>query len=383
MHVTSITFAYPHADGSVRADLARRLLSGSTVDGSFVLSTCLRTEVVVAGDDDRLDETLEQVFGGPVPVGEGIRRRGEHAVRHLFRVAAGLESPILGELEVLTQFRQALVAAEDAGRIEGLFVKLLETAVSTGRQARDLLPGSPHDSMAAVAAQVVGGHDRVVVLGSGIMATAVVMGLGSLPAPPEILVVARSPEKVSIEGVEVWPFDRAAEALAGYPAAVSATSAKRRPVDDDEMATLLSRRSEPLTLVDMAMPPDFAPPEGAPVEYVDIDDLARMAHRRPRSEEADAMVDAAAAEAYRGVVDHQAVGPVIGGLVHRSDTLVDEIVERFGGRLGDEADRPVVRQAVHTALRTLLADPISYLRSAERADDAADVIAEAFGLDDG
>jgi glutamyl-tRNA reductase len=210
----------------------------------------------------------------------------------------------------------------------------------------------------------------------------VVAGLRGLPAPPEIVVVARTPEKVTIDGGEVWPFIRAAEALATFPAVVSATSAKRRLVPDEDLAGLLGERSAPLTLVDMAMPPDFTPPAGSQIRYVDIDMLARMADRRPRRGDADAMVAAAAADAYRRVTYHQALGPVMEGLVRSADTIVDRAVDRFGGRLADEEDRAVLRQTAHTVARTLLAGPIAYLQSTDRPAEAVDAIAEAFGLQD-
>lgn len=381
MLVSSITFSYPAVDGSVRAELARRLIGAPQLDDVFVLSTCLRIEVFAAGDETRLEEVLIALFDGS-DTAMGNARTGEDAVHHLFRVAAGLESPILGEREILTQFRQSAAASGQADGVTGLFTKVLESAVSIGRQARELLPGSPHDSMAAVAAQVVGGHGRVAVIGSGLMSTAVVTGLLGLPAPPEIVVVSRSPEKVSIEGVPVWPFDRAGEALATFPAVVSATSAKHRPLADEELERAMETRTDRLLLLDMAMPPDFAPPASAPIDYVDIDMLARMADRRPRSRDADAMVAVSAADAHRGITDHHTLGPVIGGLTRTADDLVDRVVDRFSGRLAEKADRDVLRQAVHTAARTLLAGPIAYIRSGDRPEEAIDVIAEAFGVED-
>ncbi|MEX0825838.1 MAG: hypothetical protein WD184_03625 [Acidimicrobiia bacterium] len=381
MLVSSITFSYPAVDGSVRAELARRLIGAPQLDDVFVLSTCLRIEVVAVGDETRFEDVLTSLFDG-VDTSVGNTRRGEEAVHHLFRVAAGLESPILGEREILSQFRQSVVASGQADRVAGLFTKLLETAVSVGRQARELLPGSPHASMAAVAAQVVGGHRRVAIIGSGLMSTAVVTGLQGLPAPPEIVVVSRNPEKVSLGGVEVWPFERAVEALATFPAVVSATSAKYRPLADEEFERAVRSRTDRLLLLDMAMPPDFAPPASTPVDYVDIDMLARMADRRPRSRDADAMVAASAADAFRGITDHHTLGPVIGGLTRTADDLVDRVVDRFSGRLAAEGDRDVLRQAVHTAARTLLAGPIAYIRSSDRPEEAIDVIAEAFGVED-
>jgi glutamyl-tRNA reductase len=310
-------------------------------------------------------------------------RTGEKAVEHLFRIAAGLESPILGEREILTQFRQAIQAAQESRVVGGMLGKMLETSVAVGRQARELLPESPHDSMAAVAAQVVGPFDRVAVLGSGVMAKAVVYGMLGLPAPPDIVMVARHPEKVTFDNIDVWTFDRAPVALDEFPAVISATSAKQRLIPDSDLAAVLAGRSTSLTLVDMAMPPDFSPPAGSPVNYVDIDDLAHMAARRPRRDDADALVTTAAVDSYRHLVDHATVGPVIGGLMRNADETVSGVVERFAGRLGTGDDRALLQQTAHTVARTLLARPVSYIRSADGPREAVGVIAEAFGLDDG
>lgn len=352
-------------------------------DTGFVLSTCLRIEVMVPGPESLLDRVLGDLFGDLLDTVPPQRRRGERAVSHLYRVAAGLESPILGELEVLTQFRQTLIEAEEAGQVGGVFARLLEGAVGAGRHARELIPGSPHNSMAAVAAQTVGTAGRVAVMGSGIMSSAVVDGLLLLPAPPRVTVVARHPEKVARRDmVEVLPFERAIDVIETFPAVISATSAKRRPIPDQLFADALARRATPLLLIDMAMPPDFQLPHSADIEYLDIDDLARMADRRARSEEADAFVAAAAGTAYRQYRDHHEIGPLIGNLIGKADELVAETVRRFAGRLGGSDDEGVLRQTAHTVARSLLARPISYLQQEERAAEAIEVIADAFGVDD-
>lgn len=358
-------------------------MAAPPIELGLVLSTCLRVEVAVPGPQSLLEQTLHHLFGDLVESIQPQQRGGERAVVHLYRVAAGLESPILGEQEVLSQFRQALIEAEEAGRVTGVFARLLEGAVGAGRHARELIPGSPHGSMAAVAAQAVGTAGRVAVLGAGIMSSAVVDGLLMLPAPPEVTVVARHPEKVGRrEVVEVLPFERAIAAIETFPAVISATSAKRRPVADHALAAALARRSTPLLLIDMAMPPDFEPPRDAKVDYLDIDDLARMADRRSRSEEADALVETAAAAAYRQYRDHHEIGPLIGGLISQADHLVAETVSRFAGRLGGPDDESVLRQTAHTVARALLAGPIAYLKHEERSAEAIDVIADAFSVED-
>lgn len=383
MEISEASFSYPQHDGPTRARIAGALLDGAGIDDGFVLSTCLRVEVAVPGPEERLEAVIDDLFGELGPESSPQIRVGDDAVVHLYRIAAGLESPILGEHEILTQFRQVLIEAEDAGRVDGLFARLLESAVSVGRQARELLPGSPHNSMAAVSAQVVGTADRVAVLGSGIMATAVVDGLLLLPAPPEITVVARSPEKVAERpDVEVLSFEHARSVIEEFPAVISATSAKRRLIDDEELSNAVRSRTTPLVLVDMAMPPDFRPPTDGSVTYVAIDDLARMADRRPRSGEADALVESSALDAYRQYRDHHEVGPLIGGLMSSADDIVGNAVRRFSGRLTDPSDEAVLRQSAHTVARTILAGPVSYLKTENRAPEAIDVIAEAFGVID-
>lgn len=383
MELSAASFSYPRHDGITRAEIAGRLRVGGQLDEGFVLSTCLRVEVLVPGPRGQLESALRRLLGEEFEDLDPEIRFGEEAVTHLYRIAAGLESPILGEQEILTQFRQTLIEAEEAGRVQGLFARLLESAVSAGRQARELIPGSPHNSMAAVAAQAVGPADRVGVLGSGIMATAVVDGLMSLPAPPQVSVVARNPEKVTeIPGVEVLTFDHAADVVESFPAVISATSAKRRLIDDATLERTLATRRSPLLLIDMAMPPDFRPSNKRNVTYLAIDDLARMADRRPRSDDADAFVESSAVESYRNYRDHHEVGPLIGGLMRTADEVVAATVKRFAGRLGAPDDEAVLRQSAHTVARTLLAGPVSYLKAPERAPEAIDIIADAFGVED-
>jgi glutamyl-tRNA reductase len=384
--LTSISYAYPHVGGEVRAKVARLLaVAPPAPGGTFVLSTCLRAELLVNGDPARLEAVLEHLLGDLPEIDGATVRTGGDAVAHLFRVAAGLESPVRGEVEILTQVRHAVRRASDHPDTDGTFSKLLEASVASGRLARESFPSSPHDSLAAVAAQVVGDREAVAVLGSGAMAAAVVAALGQLPAPPRVAVVARTLGALAGAGVEVWPFDRAAEALARFPAVISATSAKRRLVADDVLTSALASRATPLVLVDMAMPPDFARPgTDAATRYIDIDDLAEMAGRRPADDGADELVLRRAEEAYTRFSRHHRVGPVIERMVADADGVVADAVARFAGRLRHEEDEAVLRQAAHTVARTLIARPLAYLNNSGPVTDV-DAVVEAFdaGAPDG
>lgn len=378
MEITSATFAYPRVGGADRARVARALAGARPPAGVFVLSTCLRTEVAVPGDQTNLKQCLEELLGA-LPVDPEVTE-GETAVEHLFRVAAGLESPIVGEVEVLVQFRQALADMRAGGPAEGWFLKVLESAVAAGREARRSMPPSPHDTMAAVAAQVVGSAPEVVVVGSGTMARSVVEALGALPAPPEVRVLTREPTRARVPAVETLPLDALASVLAESPVVVSATAASKRLLDTEQVGEALVGRSGPLLLVDMAMPPDFDPPTDGLIRYIGIDELAHLASRRLRTTEAEEQVTRAAAEAHHAVTSGGRAGPIIAALLAEADEVVDRTVERFAGRLSDQADQEVLRQTAHTVARTILNRPVSALRSS-RDPDLIEVISTVF--DDG
>lgn len=376
MELTSASFAYPDLDGPSRAVVAESLAGSEPRQDVYVLSTCLRVEVAVPGDETRLKEILSELLG-PLPADPIVRRDGE-AATHLFRVAAGLESPIVGEIEILTQFRHALAELKQTGSFDGTFAKLIESAVATGREVRALLGRSPHDTMAAIAAQMVGSVDEAVVVGSGTMATAVTEALAALPAPPHIHVLARSPERVTVTGsAEVHGLGALPAMLRRAPALISATAADTGLLDDTDLSTALSARPDELLLVDMAMPPDFSPRSGDPVRYVSIDDLAALAWRRARTTEMDDHVAEAAADAHHRFAGHREVGPVIARLMDHADAVVADTVDRFSGRLTEPSDTDTLRQAVHTAVRTVLARPVKAVTSS-RDGRFVETIAAAF-----
>ena len=382
MQISSASFAYPDLSAEKRAVLARRLRPETTVRGVFVLTTCLRVEILVDGDVDVLAHALEQLFDQPPDIADATLRCDADAAVHLFRVVAGLESPIVGEREILAQFRDALQHFQEVEAVSGLFSKLLQESIPAGRRARESLPTSPHASLAAVAAQMIGGADRVAVLGSGVMSAAVVQALKELPGPPRVTVVARAPERVREPNIDVWPFERAVDALRNFPAVISVTSARHQPVSDAGLTAALSERRERGILIDMAMPPDFRIPEDSALTYVNIDQLARKAGPRPRLDDADESVRSAALHAYRRFSNHQRVGPLITALVDHTDQIVDGATEHFAKRLNGVDDAAVLRQAAHNVARTLIAAPVSFVKASKGTTEDLQIVAEIFGIVD-
>lgn len=379
--ISSASFSYPQTSSEKRAELALQLRPERSNISAFVLSTCLRLEIAVEGDLDVLADVMTALFDKPPDIADARLRCDQEAASHLFRVVAGLESPIPGEHEILAQFRSALQDAEQAGCVSGLFLKLLQESICVGRKVRFILPDQPHTSLAAVAAGTVAGADRVAVLGSGTMCSAVVRALKELPSPPRVTVVARTPENVSDVNVDIWSFDRAAEALQHYPAIISATSAKYRPVSDFDVENALSSRTEQGVLVDMAMPPDFEIPPQAALQYADIDELARLAGPQPNVEQADEFVAVNAAKSYQRFVNHHAVGPLVVALMEYADSVVSAAVDRFGSRLGSAEDVEVLRLMARDVARTMLAQPLKFLRSGEDTQESVQLLAAAFGVE--
>ncbi|NIA26171.1 MAG: hypothetical protein GWP04_11470, partial [Gammaproteobacteria bacterium] len=114
--ISSLTFAHPDISSGDRARLALtddvltaayRRVSEAGID-AFVLSTCLRVEIVSVGCDAALDRVMEILYPDGALLASGVRRRDSDVLLHLYRVAAGLDSPVVGEPEVLAQFRHAI-----------------------------------------------------------------------------------------------------------------------------------------------------------------------------------------------------------------------------------------------------------------------------------
>lgn len=353
-----------------------------TGEQAFILSTCLRFEVLVPGDDADLERVLKTLHGDWAGTATGLQRSDSEALCHVYRVASGVESPVIGEVEILAQVRESVGVAREVGALHGSFRSLVEGAIHAGRAAREELPESPHGSFAAIVAQLVGPHGEVAVFGAGTMARSVATALQFLPAPPSIAMYVRRPDELIIEGVLVRPMSDAAAALRSFPAVVSATSAQHRLFSVSEMREAISNRVKPLTLVDLAMPPDFEPGDVEGIRYVGIDELADRARRSPRSSAADHLISQAAVEAISRVRNHEKAGPVISAIMVEARRAVAEEVDRFAGRLSNPADRAVLEQLASTVSKRILHRPVSYLSSGEEGNEASDVIARAFGVTD-
>lgn len=390
--VTSVTFAHPNVPAEHRARLAlvpeqlAAALKRVRAEGidAFVLATCLRTEVGTSGCERALGRVLELLYPGTeIPPG-GVYRRDREAIHHLFRVAAGLDSPIVGEPEVLGQFRAALDVAQAAGVVGGLFEKTLQSAVATGKSCRRKMGHPGRGSIALAAAAMAEWASHVAVFGAGAMAQAAAKALQRSANPPTISVYTRRPGAVRLPVEAVLPLSAAPAALAEAQVVISATAAKGELFGPEVLNEALQRRSTALLLIDLAMPPDFSPAgTNCNLQYRSVDDLAAHVRMEPSSADVESLVEGAADEAWTKLSNHHGVGPVIAAILDEADRAVREEVQRFAGRLsGGPNDARIMNQLAQTIAHRVLHRPLSFLSSAKHGTEAAAVLAQVFGVSD-
>lgn len=385
LRMTSLSFAHPVVLSNRRAQLS---LPGPLLDRAqaslrsagheaFLLSTCLRVEIAWAAGPESTSEILECVYGDGSFSSVGTIRYDEAALEHLCRIAAGLNSPLIGEPEVLGQFRHAATAFNQASAGVGSLVRLLDAAIGIGRNTRRLLGDAPRGSLAALAASEVESFGPVAILGAGAMARAAAENLNGV----EVTIFARRPG--SVAGHQTLAWEAASEALAIYPVVISTVPGKIPLFAEGVVSHSFASRRVPLLLIDLGMPPGFTRPEIDLVRYIDIDEVASSVNVRA-SAEAEQYVRMAATAAWRRLTAPDRVGVVIAALVAQAEKAVAEEVARFANRLLEAEDpERVLNQLARTVARRVLHPPISFISSGERGSEAVEVLAEAFGIDDG
>jgi glutamyl-tRNA reductase len=371
--------------------LARELASGGEC---VCLSTCNRTELYAVGEDatERALAALRELGGDEVA--SLTYRLADHAAAlHLFRVAAGLDSLVPGEGEILGQVR----AAYEAGSPGALLNRLFHDALHAGKRARSQTtiaesPASVPSAGAALAQQVFGELDgrRVLLIGAGKIGELAAKSLAARGA--EITAVAnRSLEHAEavaqLFGANAVPLDAIAGELATADVVVACTSA---PGFVLHAADVPDRKGRPLFLIDLAVPRDLDPAlnELDSCYLYDIDDLeavvdATLAGRRREAERAEAIV-AEEAERFRAWQASLDVVPTIASLRARAEAIRTAELGKAAPRLTDE-ERRAVESITAQILNKLLHLPTVRMKEAAAAADGvlyADAVRHLFGLED-
>jgi len=372
------------------------------------LSTCNRTELYLAAEDAadaeaRASALLSKLASLSeselVPV--LYRLRDQAAALHLFRVAAGLDSLVPGEGEILGQVRKAA----ELGSTGPMLDRLFRQALHAGKKARSETaigenPASVSSAAAALAQQVFGELEgrKILVIGAGKVSELAARNLVSRGAEIAAVAnrsVARAEELAGRFGAKSIPLDQAAAELAGSDVVVSSTSAAGFVLPREAVQRVLpARRGQPLFLIDLAVPRDLDPGiHDLPGCYLyDIDDLEAVvadsvAGRRVEAARAEEIV-VEEAERFRAWQASLDVVPAIASLRARAEEIRARELERLEGRLGalSEQDRRAVESLTSQIVNKLLHLPTVRLKEAAAAGADggvyADVVRDLFGLRD-
>jgi glutamyl-tRNA reductase len=375
-------------DADAAADLAARLAGE---EEAVCLSTCNRTELYVAATDSteaerRATDTLAELAGVEPAELEPYLYRLEHeaAAVHLFRVAAGLDSLVPGEGEILGQVRTAY----ERGTVGPLLDRLFSHALHTGKRVRTDTaiaesPGTTSSAAAALAAQVFGDLEgaRIAIVGAGKIGKRAARRLTKRGA--ELSFIANRTETRARElatelGGETIPLERLVDATRAVDILVSSTSATGFVLTKEALAPALSaRKGRPLLLIDLAVPRDLDPAinELADCYVYDIDDLEAVVHETARGREAEfAKAEAIAVEEaarFRDWLAARDVAPVIASLRERAETIRRGELAKASGRLAglSERERNAVESLTSQIVNKLLHEPILRLKEAAAAED--------------
>ncbi len=374
-------------DLDAAAGLARSL--GDAV----CLSTCNRTEVYVDGiDEAEVLAALEHLAGEPLD-GVVYRLHEDAAALHLFRVAAGLDSLVPGEGEILGQVRAAYESVEPGSLVDHVF----RQALAVGKRVRTETaigesPASVSSAAAALAAQVFGDLSgrRVLLIGAGRIGELAASNLASRGA--DIAFVANRTLETARElaqrfGGRALTLDELGLALGEVDVILSSTSAPGPVLHARDVP---GRRRTPLFFIDIAVPRDLDS-EIARLDgcfLYDIDDLEAvvaetLAGRRAEAERAEELV-AEEAERFRAWRASLDVVPAITSLRARAEEIRNAELAKLKGRVSDD-ERRTIESVTSQILNKLLHLPTIRMKEAAVSPDGAayaDAVRHLFGLED-
>lgn len=394
------------------ARLAKALhdvVSREHVSEAVVLSTCNRTEIYVTAEKfhgayaDVRNFLSEMAYLPPEAFADHLYVQYDaEAASHLFEVAAGLDSAVVGEAEILGQVKSAWEHARDEGATGASLNMLFRHALEVGKRARTDTGISRHiasvsTAAVAMAADRLDGLDgrRVLVLGAGDMGAGMVRAIVAAGVA-DVRIANRTWER-SVEladsvGGEAIRLAELDAALGQVDLLLTGTGAHSIMLEHGDLARVMAARaSRPLLIVDVAVPRDVDPAaaEVVGVTLLDMDDLRAFAEagvRERRSEVAAVreLIDAEL-ERYVALSSAREVAPLVAALHDHAESVRTAELHRFRAKLAalDPDQRDVVEALTRGIVAKLLHDPTVELKDAAgspKGERLAEALRDLFDL---
>ena len=375
-----------------------------------LLSTCNRTEVYALctkfhpGVADASEFLAEQAGMRATDLADHIYSYyDEAAVAHLFGVAAGVDSVILGEGQILGQVRDALKIAEEEGTAQASLARIFRHAIEVGKRSRaetGIGRGATSLSSAAVAlaTERLGTlvERRVLVLGAGEMGEGMARSLAG-SGVAEVVVTGRGTERstdlATRVGGRAVPIEQLSSTLVATDLVLTSTGATEVVITKDDVEVAMKRRfGRPLLIVDIAVPRDVDPgvAEVPGVTLLDMDDLKAFAEhsmdRRRREVARVRRIISAELERLRTERDAREVAPLVSALRTRGEDIRLAELERFRAKLEavDSKTADAIEALTRGIVAKLLHEPTVRVKEAAgsgRGDLYADILTALFDLE--
>ncbi len=394
------------AFGAAELPAALAHLHSYALEG-FIISTCNRVEVYGITDSPAGAHELANFLASWHKLDRHMiapylySYTGADVVRHAYRLAAGLDSMVVGEDQIVSQLKDALHNAHTAGTLGSMLHRLLHSALATGKQIRTQTGiARSHLSVVSVALdlarQTLGSlaTGRTLVIGAGRMAELTLKHLRSETAGVILVTnrtLARAEHLAQRYGATAWPFELLEQAIYASDVVISCTASPDPVIHATMVEQALPGRSTPLLLLDLAVPRDIdrriADLPGA--RLFDVDDMQPIceANRAARASEiaaAELVLEEAVAKFMRWWTSQQAV-PTIKALRERAEAIRSAEVQRTLARLPQlSAQEQAAIQALSAAIvNKLLHDPINSIKSPDADADLVQAAQKFFGIQQG
>lgn len=388
-------------------DIARalgKLVQLQGIDEAVILSTCNRTEFYLETDDNGL-MALESWLKGDQSLSQDAEAalftlNNEEAIRHLFRVACGLDSMVLGEPQILGQLKDAFRQAEQSATVGPQLNRLFHHTFSVAKKVRtDTEIGTSPVSVAYAAVNLANqffaefSKHTALLIGAGMTIELVARHLHS-KGIGRMFVANRDFGRAQNIAAQfdgyALPLSEIEGTLPEADILISSTASTEPVVTTEQMRSAIrARKRRPIFAVDIAVPRDLEDgiAELDDVYLYTIDDLDKVivegrSNREAAAVDANRILDDET-QRYLSIERSKKVAPVITALRDHGDALRNEVLEQARRRLAKGADQDEVLEFVTSALlKKILHQPSVRLREAGEQSDQAfiDTIRELFGL---
>jgi len=385
---------------------AARLKELDGVEEAVLLSTCNRTEFYVITSDGGRDK-LQAWLGSERDLDPGFvdslfTLDADEAIRHIFRVACGLDSMVLGEPQILGQLKDAFRDAQQAGTVGQQLSRLFQHTFSVAKKVRtDTEIGTNPVSVASAAVRLAQqffagfGQHTALLVGAGVTIDLVAKHLTKRELG-RLFVANRDVERArrlaSKYGGYAVPLSELEGTLPEADILITSTASPEPIVTREQVqAAMKVRKRRPVFAVDIAVPRDIAPDVAgvSDVYLYTIDDLQKVIQDGQTSREA-AAVDANRIlddeiRRYLSIERAKQVSPVITALREHGESIRDGVLRDAQRRLNKGVDsREVIEFATASLMKKLLHNPSVRLREAGEAEeqDIIDATRDLFGIDD-